>query len=344
MQPKYKMIYQSLKKDILSQKYPIGSTLPSELSLASKYEVSRITTKRALNELEQDKLVARKQGKGTIVIQNSVSEDIHVKEILLVIPFSNNYEFGDYMSGVLAAINNTNEYHLKTISNQEFKKYYPENLTNVAGILYYVNHVSEDISILSSLYLKQIPVVLLDKKILNFPLPCVMPDNLTGGQLATEAVTKGSTKPCFIANSSLSEISVRSRYLGFLNTLKKQNIHTDIPLITLNKKSDLKLISDNIVQGKINGIVAENDVVAINIINYLHEQKIEIPERISIVGFDNIQAASLSYPSLTTINQDFNLIGQKATEILLNEIADPDFVVPDTITIPVKLISRQSTK
>lgn len=344
MQPKYKLIYQSLKKDILSQKYPIGSTLPSELSLASKYQVSRITTKRALNELEQDKLVARKQGKGTIVIQNSIFEDLHVKEILLVIPFSNNYEFGDYMSGVLAAINDTNEYHLKTISNQEFKKDYPHNLHNVAGILYYVNHVSEDINVLSSLYLKQIPVVLLDKKILNFPIPCVMPDNLTGGQLATEAVLNSSKKPVFVANSSLSEISVRSRYLGFLTTLKKQNINTDIPLINLNKKNDLKIISDGILNHQIDGIIAENDVVAINIINYLHEQNINLPEQVSIVGFDNIQAASLSYPGLTTINQDFNLIGKKATEILLNKINDPDFDVPDTITIPVKLVTRQSTK
>ncbi|KRK81179.1 GntR family transcriptional regulator [Companilactobacillus nodensis] len=344
MQPKYKLIYQSLKKDILSQKYPIGSTLPSELSLAEKYQVSRITTKRALNELEQDKLVARKQGKGTIVIQNSISQDIHVQEILLVIPFANNYEFGDYMSGVLKEINNTPEYHLKTISNQEFKKDYANILTNVAGILYYVNQVSEDISVLSSLYLRNIPVVLLDKKILNFPLPCVMPDNLDGGKLATTAVLKGNSHPCFVADSALSEISVRSRYLGFLTTLKEQSITTDIPLITLNKKSDFETIASYISEKKIDAIVAENDVTAINIINYLHKKDIDIPNAVSIVGFDNIQAASLSYPSLTTINQDFNLIGAKATEILLNKIKDPNFDVPDTITIPVKLISRQSTK
>ena len=65
--PMYLQIYQILKKDILSNVYVKGELIPSEALLQKKYDVSRITARQAIAQLEQDGLVERARGKGTRV-------------------------------------------------------------------------------------------------------------------------------------------------------------------------------------------------------------------------------------------------------------------------------------
>ena len=65
--PLYHQLYALLKSKITSGELPPGSLLPSETELATHFSVSRITTKRALNELGRDGLVERRAGRGTHV-------------------------------------------------------------------------------------------------------------------------------------------------------------------------------------------------------------------------------------------------------------------------------------
>lgn len=65
--PLYHQIYTAIQKKIQSGDLPTGSKIPGELDLARQLDVSRITVKRALNELAQSGLVTRHRGRGTIV-------------------------------------------------------------------------------------------------------------------------------------------------------------------------------------------------------------------------------------------------------------------------------------
>jgi len=65
--PLYHQIYLILRDKILSAEYPKGTVLPGEFDLADQYGVSRITVKRALDELAADGLVMRERGRGTTV-------------------------------------------------------------------------------------------------------------------------------------------------------------------------------------------------------------------------------------------------------------------------------------
>ncbi len=65
--PLYHQLYALLKSKIESGELPQGSLLPSEIELAARFAVSRITSKRALNELGRDGLVERRAGRGTHV-------------------------------------------------------------------------------------------------------------------------------------------------------------------------------------------------------------------------------------------------------------------------------------
>ena len=69
--PLYHQLFNSLSRQIKTGDIPVGSRVPSEMVLATKLDVSRITVKRALNELAKVGLVSRKRGRGTIVMCNT---------------------------------------------------------------------------------------------------------------------------------------------------------------------------------------------------------------------------------------------------------------------------------
>ncbi|MEM6605481.1 MAG: GntR family transcriptional regulator, partial [Pseudomonadota bacterium] len=65
--PLYFQLYSRLKQAILNGTVPFGTQMPTELQLAESFEVSRITAKRAMDELAAESLVERRRGKGTHV-------------------------------------------------------------------------------------------------------------------------------------------------------------------------------------------------------------------------------------------------------------------------------------
>jgi GntR family transcriptional regulator len=69
--PLYQQLFQVLKSRILAGQYPSGALLPGEQDLSRLFEVSRITVKRALNELAAAGFVSRHRGRGTVVTFNA---------------------------------------------------------------------------------------------------------------------------------------------------------------------------------------------------------------------------------------------------------------------------------
>jgi GntR family transcriptional regulator len=71
--PLYHRLYVVLRERIVSNTYQAGQPLPSEVELTKQFGVSRITAKRALDELAAEGLVQRARGRGTIVAQRATS-------------------------------------------------------------------------------------------------------------------------------------------------------------------------------------------------------------------------------------------------------------------------------
>jgi GntR family transcriptional regulator len=66
--PLYARVFQSLRDEILSDRYPVGGQLPSEYTLERRFLVSRITVRRALEELERAGLIERSQGRTATIL------------------------------------------------------------------------------------------------------------------------------------------------------------------------------------------------------------------------------------------------------------------------------------
>jgi GntR family transcriptional regulator len=82
--PLYFQLYSLLKSDILDGRFTNGSQLPTEGQLSAKFGVSRITSKRALDELAREGLVERYRGRGTHVTHESSTEPAYAPMVGLV--------------------------------------------------------------------------------------------------------------------------------------------------------------------------------------------------------------------------------------------------------------------
>lgn len=88
-------------------------------------------------------------------------------------------------------------------------------------------------------------------------------------------------------------------------------------------------------------LVAYNDVSALSAMTALREAGHKIPEDISVMGFDDIEFASIAYPPLTTIRQPLHEMGATAAELLLRKFANDESV--RNICVRPELVVRSST-
>ncbi len=75
--PLYQNIYEDIYHKISDLTYEVGSYLPSEAELQKIYNVSRITVRRVLTDLEKDGYIKKKKGKGSIVLPKKKYSDLY---------------------------------------------------------------------------------------------------------------------------------------------------------------------------------------------------------------------------------------------------------------------------
>ena len=88
-------------------------------------------------------------------------------------------------------------------------------------------------------------------------------------------------------------------------------------------------------------LVAYNDISAIGAMSALREAGHKIPQDVSVMGFDDIEFASIAYPPLTTIRQPLREMGATAVELLFRKLAKNEVI--DNICFRPELILRSST-
>ncbi|HUD68580.1 MAG TPA: LacI family DNA-binding transcriptional regulator [Candidatus Sulfotelmatobacter sp.] len=89
-------------------------------------------------------------------------------------------------------------------------------------------------------------------------------------------------------------------------------------------------------------LFAYNDISAIGAIRVFEEQGLRVPEDVSVMGFDDIPGAAFYTPSLTTVRQPLNRMGEVAAQSLLERIEGKK-EYPSEIAIEPELVVREST-
>lgn len=338
--PLYQVIIDDMITKIESGFYPSNSKLPSEKEISEMYDVSRITSKRALNELENLNYITRIQGKGSFVTKVNL-RDLSGKNILLLMPYATS--FGNYNSGILKKLDKYGmNLQIRDSVDLSFE-FIKEIKKQFEGVIYYPRTNEEALEFSANLLYYDMPCVFLDKEFAGLPYSSVTSDNLDGTyQAVRHLIEEGSKNLVFISSTKIEYLSsVMERFLGFVKAKREHELpysfHQDV--LVVSEDVDLSPLLTSLKEKAIDGIVCENDIMAIKVLNAMNQNQIRIP----IVGFDNIQAAGMVVPSLTTLQQNFEKIGSHAAALLIEKILDPHTPIQNN-KIKTELIIRESSK
>lgn len=137
------------------------------------------------------------------------------------------------------------------------------------------------------------------------------------------------------------------RYQGYLKAMEELGLAVDESTVvdTILTASDgyesaSKLIAaDNLPTALICG----NDTVAMGVMKALDEQGIQVPDDISLIGFDNSEVSTYLKPALTTIDIPKQELGRLAVKVLVDRL-ETNRSYPLTVTLPFTLLKRESVR
>ena len=90
-------------------------------------------------------------------------------------------------------------------------------------------------------------------------------------------------------------------------------------------------------------VLCSNDMTAIGVMRQAYEQKIRVPEELSVVGFDDIHLTEFTTPPLTTVRMSQQELARIAFQALLTEVEEPKSSDPRQYELVTSLVLRRST-
>lgn len=173
-------------------------------------------------------------------------------------------------------------------------------------------------------------------------------DDAEGSYLATKhLIALGHKKIGFVGGSIKESPIHNNRYLGYGKAMLEGNlkINNDCVFETLTTFEGGVKFAQRLMKEKVDltALVVDADIVALGIMKACQDAGRKIPDELSIVGFDDIQAASFTSPGLTTIRQFISKKGEIAANLIMKDIL-ANTRTTDSQMVKSKLIIRGSTK
>jgi DNA-binding LacI/PurR family transcriptional regulator len=169
-------------------------------------------------------------------------------------------------------------------------------------------------------------------------------DNFRGGYGAAQhLILHGRKHIAFLGHADEHYPEFFDRYRGCCEAQRNAGLKVDPALqedAIITEQSGHDAVNALIARGvKFDAIFAASDMIAIGAMRALTEHGMDVPDDIAIVGFDDLPAASMTRPPLTTIQQDFKLAGEMLVDTLIRQIRNER---AHTAALPAKLIVRKS--
>ncbi|WP_318482179.1 substrate-binding domain-containing protein [Photobacterium leiognathi] len=192
-----------------------------------------------------------------------------------------------------------------------------------------------------------IPVVVMDWGPMQFTSDKIQDNSLRGGYMAAKYLIGAGHSEIGCITGPLDRIQAEMRYNGYLQAMDEAGFSVE-PSWVVEADFECEGGYNAFTQLHANGtlpsaLVVANDMMAMGVINAANEVGIQIPEQLSIIGYDDIHIAKFMSPSLTTIHQPKYRLGQAAVETLLTRLDEPE-TAPRIIELEPTLVERNSVK
>ncbi len=219
---------------------------------------------------------------------------------------------------------------------------------NVDGLLACVSSETKNVEHFRAFQNQGIPLVFFDCVVGELKTPKVVVDDLDAGYLATKhLISKGCRSIAYIGGPDTLTTNMQ-RFAGYQNALATHNLDSNPSLAVHCRSGDhqdgyaecRKLLEGN----RFDGLFTGTDMLGIGAIKAAKEYGLRIPHDLAIIGFSDWSISSLFEPSLSTIRQPGQELGEKATELLIEQINNPENNNYETNVLKTELIERESSK
>ena len=355
---KYRKLEDTLKADILSGRYSGATKFPSIAALMRRSGLSKNTVLHALDELKNQGLISRAQGRISVVTKIGSNRAIG---LLLpgVVPWS------DYFQPIIdkiASLSRQEGFDLLVAHCQsttlkgrlrDVREHVSELISRkVAGVIYqpvefFPEGVGENERHLADLSRAEIPVVLIDGDIVpppaRSPYDLVTIDNVGAGEaLANHLFEAGAQVVHFVMRPECySTILLRRR--GVMCAAIAHGREWTERNVLVASPTDRAAVRRHLRQTpRPDAFVCQNDATAVALAQTLADLKVRVPDDVMLAGFSDIRQARQMTPPLTTVRQPGLEIAEMAFRRLIDRIVHPE-LPPVCISLQAPLIVRGST-
>ena len=213
----------------------------------------------------------------------------------------------------------------------------------VDGILLLTSEIAREV-FENEARMKSLQVVMACEYIEDADWPLVMVNNREGAQHAVEyLVSLGHTKIATVMGPTFTPIC-NDRHQGYLDAMTKNSLELNSSYLIegdftfqAGVNAGLQLMQ---LEDRPTAVFCQNDVMAIGLMSSVREQGFNVPEDISVVGFDDIEFSEYCEPALTTVHQPREQIGEQAMKLLMDRLGHKKAIVNQTL--PTQFIVRKS--
>lgn len=339
MRYKYESLIKSIKAKIESGKLAPGEKIPSEPQISKELNLSRNTIRQALKELELKGYLYRVQGKGTFVASRSAKKSNKIALVLYDLNYAVHPFTGEMIKGI-GEILAKDGYALEILATGDFESFNDELMDNsrYAGFIVAAQQIEREN--IANMIVSDIPFVMAKNYIPGLKINATLFNYEKAGYMAARHLL--SLKQTKIALLNAGNTSISTEFTNGVKRAFKENA------VELNENNifNIAFEPENISRHIDNlavysGIISFDDNIAFQIITKLKDLGVKVPDDISVIGCNDIQAASTFSPTLSTIRLPIIELGRISASKLLSIIkGDPQ---EGNVVLEPELVIREST-
>jgi DNA-binding LacI/PurR family transcriptional regulator len=174
-------------------------------------------------------------------------------------------------------------------------------------------------------------------------VPSVKIDNMAGGAMATSHLLSLGHRTVYHISGPDSWLDARERLVGWRQALQAAGVpEPQIYRGDWSARSGYEIGLRIATRPEVTAVFCGNDSMALGFLRAAAERGRDLPQDISVVGFDDVPEAAYFWPPLTTVRQDFGALGAQALQLLLDQIVAGGEVQPVPPIVP-ELVTRFSS-
>ena len=354
MQKKYERVVSWVQEEIKNGSLSRGDKLPSENDLMERFDVSRQTVRRAMEELTEKGVVEGRRGSGTYVTVNTRRYAGKEVRIAVMLTYVDTYIFPSIIKGIESVLSREgctlqiamtdNAVEKERMLLKEF--IHTQSVDGIIAETVKSALPNPNMELYREIEKLGIPVLFVNSYYRELDIPHISMDDRRAGYLAAKHLTEcGHTRIGGIFKSDDGQGHLR--YAGYTDALMEQEIKIRGEQVIWIDSEELRMMEDESVKflKRLKGCTAcvcYNDETAYKLVGIFRKAGQRVPDDLSVAGIDNSGLAKFCPVPLTSVENPVEELGRAAAEQITCKILKNEEM--ETREFAPTLIMRNSVK